>query len=450
MLFPQNRYDQIVPDHIIDIAEALPVRGRQRFIARLQQLAYENTRDFLRDPERFIKTAIATVYGAGVVSSALVQNLLSKAKPRIAEFAVNAKGGSKRTKFETPDRPTKDRTADLTLDTDSKRKVPNKHPGLRGIDKMDVDSETMKPQAMISVGQKASTASNGKGHGETPISPYDFVQIGIPNVETTRLPYRLKTSISTGNLPTSAAPVGLAFRTNSIYDIVGSATFTADPTATADPLVTPYETPKWRSYFANRYQYYTVLGCDYKVMFRQKYTNGSFDKDTGAFYMLNYDAFLYKAGLQKPPTLDGGAMIPKEWKLLHTGVEYQEIKQQNRNVLYTADGTATASIECETGGGPWTVFTGHCGRDTYDHEIVEDELQQTWHKMTEVPPTPEQLVFHLQPNEFNFGSPDGGLEIDVIVELTYLVQFKDLKATYEYPTPSTTFASVGISQQSLT
>lgn len=371
-------------------------------------------------------------------------------KDSIVEYTVDSSGASKRLRFETPNQPPK-KPRGQTLDTDSKRKSLRKPAMPKKLD-MDIDNEGTTPIATQAAVAATTANKNGRmgSAGETPISPYDFVQIGIPKTITTRLPFRLKT---TRSLPTNTAPLGLAFRTNSIYDVVGSAAYVANPAATADGAVTPFETPKWRKYFTDRYAYWTVLGCDYKVMFRQTQTNASVTVATAnPQEHAEYDVFMYKAGLQKPPLLSPGStqMVPKEWKLMHTGVEYDVIEAITKEITYSTTGSTPSGVTLRNNKGKWTVFQGHCGPNTYNHEVVEDELAQRWHKTSEVPPTPEQLIFHIQPGEWNFGTPDAGRLFEVIVELTYLVQFKDLRADLQYPTQSTVFDQVGIDQESLT
>lgn len=447
MLFPQNQYDQVVPDHIIEIAEGLPVRGRNRFIQRLQQLAFENARDFLRDPERFIKTAIATVYGAGYATSSAVNKLLSKKQTDIVEFTVDSEGASKRTKFETPDRPAKKADPAQSLDTDTKRKPPKTQPPTM-VKKMDIDNEGTtaidNPLTLTSANAKGATQSSAKGksggNGETPISPYDFVQIGLPKTYTTKLPYNGKGILNW----TTDICVPLAWRTNSIYDVrfQNSLNPTSDAAVTADAVDAVINLPKWRSYFADKYQYWTVLGCDYNVKFRLNWNGNS--NGSGKQLLRDFHVFMYKCGLQLPPTTNaaGTAAVPKEWKLLHTGVEMKTLPGLRKKLTYNAAGTTLNAVELMEGPGEWISFQGWCGRNSYKHNVVEDELEQTWHKMTEVPPTPERLVFHIQPDD-RWAQDFNPMTIEYEVDLTYLVQFKDLQFKYEFPTQETGFATIG-------
>lgn len=353
-------------------------------------------------------------------------------KDRIQEFAVDSTGNSKRLRFETPDQPPSKKDRGQTLDTDSKRKTrtPRTAPPQPNM----TDMETDVPQAITVARSEGGQGQAGAhNNGETPLSPYDFVQIGLPNTYTTRLPYRTRTTISN---PQSTTASAFGIRTNSIYDVLTDAAYTADPAATADSTSGSVEVPKWRSFFADKYRYWSVIGCDYKVMLRQKWATST--AITNSAWNFDIDCFMYKCGIQRPPLAAGGAIVPYEWKILHTGVEYKVIPGRTGTTTFTSAGVING-YETTNELRSWTVFSGHVGIGDIKHEIVEDELAQRWHRMTEVPPTPEQLVFHLQPNEFNTGETES---IDVIIEVTYLVQFKDLVAQYEYPTQATAFAAI--------
>jgi hypothetical protein len=305
----------------------------------------------------------------------------------------------------------------------------------------DVDMEPQAAAVATAVPKREgfSTRGSAKGHGETSISPYDFVQIGIPKCATTKLPFR---KIAERQAITVAqTPLVLAVRMNSIYDILGSGTYAADPAAVADATSGTVETPKWRGFFADKYQYYTVLGCDYKIKFRVRPQSGGAFPGPTLPNCNDFAVYMYKCGLQRPPTNVGTAVIPHGWKILHTGVDYQRLPgpKFSSDMGSTPGGVVITEFDGNTQG--WTTFSGHVGIGDIKHEVTEDELQQTWHKMSEVPPTPELLVFHIQKDEFNTGETDPYV-LDYVIECTYLTQFKDIKAQYQYPTQETAFAAI--------
>ena len=306
------------------------------------------------------------------------------------------------------------------------------------------EDEPMAPAPTDPPNQLAIAAPGGKGrrgNGETPISPYDFVQIGLPKVATTKLPYRRiesQTSLSTSG----TTPVNYAVRTNSIFDILGNSAYSPDSVAVGETAPTGIaETPKWRAFFTDKYNYYTVLGCDYSISFRLRHAAniGGFPTIAAPNHCNDFDVFMYKAGFQRPPLQSSGTIVKKDWKLLHTGVEYKLLPGPKRISDATVAGASAANqYECDF---QWRTFKGWCGIDTFKHEVEEDELKQTWHKNNEIPPIPEQLVFHIQPNEFNNVNLND-YSLDVIIETTYLVQFKDLRAQYQFPTSLTEFGAI--------
>ena len=381
-----------------------------------------------------LQAEIKALLGAGAVSSYTIGKMIEQVISLDGSFInrpARAKG-LKRLRGVEPEIDKNKKTMDRDPRGPHGREYTRKGDG-------DVD---MEPQATVATAAAErtgfSTRGAVKGHGETPISPYDFVQIGIPKVQTTKLPFRKHVIRSA--LDVAEAPKVIAVRMNSIYDILGSGTYTADPPAVADAVSSTIETPKWRGFFADKYQYYTVLGCDYKIKFRVR------PESAGAFPVItlptcnDFSVYMYKCGLQRPPTNVGTAVIPHSWKILHTGVDYQRLPgpKWETNIVNPGSGSSS-NWEGNTQG--WTVFSGHCGVGDIKHEVTEDELQQTWHKMTEVPPTPELLVFHIQQDEFNTGSPTPYL-LDYVIECTYLTQFKDIKAQYQYPTQETAFAAI--------
>lgn len=301
------------------------------------------------------------------------------------------------------------------------------------------DGDTVMSAARSSGAGAASAGGRGGMHGETPISPYDFVQIGLPKTVTTKLPYYRYVGTNTVATGTGSSAVnGYAFRLNSIYDVQAGSTFydigwdAGQVNPAADATVGTVNLPKWRPYFADKYQYWTVIGCDYKLRMRC----------TTLHQNASLMCYMFKCGLQKPPLVDTAgtpAVITHEWKRTHTGVEYKELRAQpTRASGQTGAGTFGTTQDVQWNDN-WITFSGRVKPGMVDHEIQEDEFSQTWHRINEVPPTPELLVFHVQRAPW---SPDVELNFEFEMELTYLVQFKDLKAIFQYPHKTTSFAAV--------
>lgn len=381
-----------------------------------------------------LQAEIKALLGAGAVSSYAVGKMIEQVISYDGSF-VNRPARAKGLK----------RLRGTEPDLEKNKKPMDRDPrGPRGREFNRGDGDVdMEPQATVATATAErkgfSTRGPAQGHGETPISPFDFVQIGIPKVSTTKLPYR-KTVIREALAASDATKV-LAVRMNSIYDILGSGTYAADPAAVADAVSGTIETPKWRGYFADKYQYYTVLGCDYKIKFRVRPESaGPYPANTLPTCN-DFAVYMYKCGLQRPPTNVGSAIIPHSWKILHTGVDYQRLPGPKYITTVGSTGGTVVNTDWDGNTQGWTTFSGHIGIGDIKHEVTEDELQQTWHKMTEVPPTPELLVFHIQVDEFNTNATTAYL-LDYVIECTYLTQFKDIKAQYQYPTQETAFAAI--------
>ncbi|MFM6618003.1 MAG: hypothetical protein ACKPIH_24630 [Microcystis panniformis] len=334
-------------------------------------------------------------------------------------------------------------------------------PNLRGTrkmgksDKMDIDdaghSSQVEPASNLRTAQRM-----GSGSGEeTPISPFDFVQVGIPKTITTKLPYyTIKKDVSIATGTGSSSVLAYSWRMNSIYDIETSPAYTAiDPLAgppSADTADATVNLPKWRTYFSNLYNYWTVLSVDYHIRIRCTTATA----DNGIFAV-----FLYRHGLQAPPTMDTAttpAVIPWEWKKLHAGAAWklggtQPINQifgkttQTWNLAPTPpvptsniDTTGNFAGESSRFKNNWVEFSGTYKPGTIDHDVIEDELQQVWHRMTEVPPTRECFTIHILRHP---ASDDTALTFQVEADFMYLTQFKDLKAIYQYPHTTTQILS---------
>ena len=121
---------------------------------------------------------------------------------------------------------------------------------------------------------------------ETPISRYPTLTYGLQETHTTILPFTFWFSSA---CHTAGAPAVMKIRLNSIYDFIGSEVETlgiGDTPVTATNYARPIapdgkganntfpesindgtavETPYWRNYWAQLYEYYTVLGCEYKI-----------------------------------------------------------------------------------------------------------------------------------------------------------------------------------------
>ena len=140
------------------------------------------------------------------------------------------------------------------------------------------------------MGEEVNARSSAGGANpqskETPISRYPTLTYGLQETHTTILPFTFWFSSA---CHTTGAPAVMKIRLNSIYDFIGSDVETlgiGDTPVTATNYARPIapdgkganntfpesindgtavETPYWRNYWAQLYEYYTVLGCEYKI-----------------------------------------------------------------------------------------------------------------------------------------------------------------------------------------
>lgn len=270
-------------------------------------------------------------------------------------------------------------------------------------------------------GQKsASTGAPGgstMSHGETGIDPWRNARLNPFNkTQNTILPYYQQSSGSLSNVNTEAGMFTFTIRMNSIWDILTNRTYEPNPTVVADAADGTIQVPIMRQFWIQLYDYWTVVDMHWKVRF--------WSEDEG---FQEIEIFEYKHGMQFPPQVDGtgttGTLLRRKYRMMHPNMRYKTFRLRN-----------SASTEkdpfdktCE--------FTGHYNYQQSYNAVAEDELAQTWHKLTEVPPMREQLTYMVQRSE---RSPNGSAAITIKydMELVYHVQWKDLKAVVEYPYPS--------------
>jgi len=292
---------------------------------------------------------------------------------------------------------------------------------------------------------KATTAKSGtltKGmrhtqHGETPIDSYKYVvQRPFPLTTTVHMPfhyisakdaYTIKPNSSTAALKANK----ITFRLNSIYDIYKSSNFAANDsdaaadTADASPNI---EVPIWRKYWMDKYRMWTVIKSGWTFRIRKTDTPRANE---------SMELFTYLHGREQPPTIVAGGTTPVtlDYRRMHhtlydhgilkgrgTG-DYAEVSKQDYNNNWSSGWDYQVSGNWEPG--------------SIDHEVYEDEFMQTWHKATEVPPTPELVSFIIQKSMWDtyWASQSTGeetCEFQYEFIINYVVQLKDLVYIHQY------------------
>lgn len=219
------------------------------------------------------------------------------------------------------------------------------------------------------------------------------------------------------------------FRLNSIYDCLKDGTYTyaeAPTVPVADSAGATIELPHMRAYWMDKYKYWTVLRSRYKINIIP--VSSTISDAHVTFYF-------YHHGAQGPPINNGGSApvqpIEHRYRKHHPGVKWQD---------FFLVGTPTTYSELSY---YWYAKTieGEYTKNNIKHEIVEDDLQQTWHQANEVPPTQEYLTFFGQHGELGIVTSTTP-QFRVTVEIEYEVQLKDLKAEYQYITGLTQFSAI--------
>jgi len=288
--------------------------------------------------------------------------------------------------------------------------------------------EPLEQQLIMADAEMASNDNpGGVPQTVTKVSRFPYAFEGIPRQYTTILPYE-KRSFGTG---VAVNPFRvLQIRMNSIYDIIKREPSTTDDwtqynaISNTDGIYKPnpdpvsatvegtVETPYWRDYWEQFYEYWTVVECRYKI----RIWNSTDSADANLVVFWGY------TGIQEPPLfLDPSAGTPvavtyddlRRWK----GFKHQYIHSKLNAWEYNRyDNDRMGIIE--------GVY--HPGDGT--HEVVEDELAQTWIRGSAVPKENNNLtvVFVQAP----------GAQAPTIkweVELEYVVQYKDQKVDWQFP-----------------
>ena len=190
------------------------------------------------------------------------------------------------------------------------------------------------------------------------------------------------------------------------------------------------ETPFWASYWKKLYQYYTVLGCEYKIIVRNPQ---SVVGNNRLLIAKDFDSYSQNEGATGNVTPD---------------VTLAEMLNFRNVTWYHADGENTTGA---ASGHP-TVITGVWRPGMIKRNIVNDGDVKTWTATTgttgtNIPTLKEIMSLRFYRDGLNHGDTAGlGSQpsANVQVQLKYLVQFKDLKeaARYPYTTNGTTLTNV--------
>lgn len=292
------------------------------------------------------------------------------------------------------------------------------------------------PDDNVDMGQEAAPAPTGmvlsrgmaapgkrRGGGETEVDAvnHEVLRPFAPTMNAV-LPYYKYGTATIESSDTTTGQQALSFRLNSIVDIWSNTTYSANPTAAAeakDGAAGTWDSPMMYGYWRQLYQYYTVTRTEYKIRF----WTGKKDDD------YEMSIWCYHHGAQRPPLLDGTKPIKDQYRHLH---RHAHVKHLNAK--------PTGSTETHNMFNSVT-FNGayEPGNRYVESEVYEDAYQETWHKIDAVPSLLENATFILNRSD---RSPLGQCIWYYDCRIIYHVQFKDLKAIFQYPTSADDFPAI--------
>lgn len=302
---------------------------------------------------------------------------------------------------------------------------------------------TPAPEAEAAAARRAGGGGPGGGapgggnpqSKETPISSYPSISYGLQETHTTILPW---TGWITAAKMDTGAPIQLRVRLNAPIDMI-DATIIADPGAgvlfpskglyerpSAEDMkgatvdyperfvtgATTVERPAWRDYWMALYEYYTVLGCEYKItLINPISTMGS-----AVIIGTQFDSYTDTAGAsgnEMPRTNLSETLAFKhvEWDII-TGFRAEK---PNHNA---------------------TVISGKYTPGQIRRNIQNDGDVKTWIATAglALPALKDFLTLNFWRAPMATSSVNA---VNIQVELKYIVQFKDLKTQARYPNRTT-------------
>lgn len=293
----------------------------------------------------------------------------------------------------------------------------------------------------------AATATGGDPTGktrgdETSVDPINFVHRNLfEKTVTVAHPYQLVLNYNMATAALATQHDQAKFRLNSIYDCQTTTAYTAYNAAvttapTADVADATINLVRLRAYYASFYRYWHVVSAKYKIEVRPLTYYTSATKDG------KWEMNIYETGRQQAPVLDAANanVIPWQVRRFHPNLKKHTLLPNHMPTLASHGKFHTS--------GPsdfFTVYEGHYKVGSINHEVSEDELQQTWHRISEVPPEPEVVQIMIQPHEMNndgWTVADGAASFQVRFTIEYITQWKDLVSNHEYIAQDTALPAI--------
>lgn len=277
---------------------------------------------------------------------------------------------------------------------------------------------------------------------ETPITPAPSISYGLPETHTTIIPWNFWVSIVHLGNPSAQILPKLSFRLNSIDDIVvGQITNIAAGASfgngvynvpyqggtirtSGSPPVFPRtltngvftgEQPFWAVYWKKQYEYYTVLGTEYKMTFHNPTAISG--ENNNALIVTDQDSYSDTTGSTGNVTPD---------TVLAELLSFPHIKVKP---------IAGSGTRQQQGVEPWEVIQGRYKPGQIARNISNDGDVKTWTKTDGTLPTLKDIMnVRVGKSPFCLNDATQPVGVNVQVEIKMIVQFKDLKVNARYPT----------------
>jgi len=303
---------------------------------------------------------------------------------------------------------------------------------------------------------------------ETPISPYPSLSYGLQETHTTILPW--SGWLSVVNL-TKTTPAQLAIRMNTPYDflslttqptpgnrelwaskgfgvtMVGSRGENVNqtfPKELAANSTATTERPQWLHYWAQIYQRYTVLGCEWEVIVHNPTEHTEY---------MQYAATTAGVGPPELVTAPAVTMVKATNGDLLCGVQYDsysDTEAASGNIMpktLYAEVLGFKNIQWYRieDRGKTTIISGKCYPGMIKRNIVNDGDVKTWSATNStdgtIPTLPNlkellTLNFWAHPlgnTEASSGPQAMSYAANMQINVKYIVQFKDLREQARYP-----------------
>jgi hypothetical protein len=308
----------------------------------------------------------------------------------------------------------------------------------------------------------AARAGGGGGPGnpvskETPVSQYPSLSYGLQETHTTILPWVgwCSLSLDSGN----NNPVQMKLRMNAIWDMLDFTILAAPAAGAAYPTggffnkkanrdgktvlvgtfptemtagTTTTERPQWRDYWAQMYEYYTVLGCEYEIIHMLPGKDYDILNATPATRQWSGDIIVAEQFDSYSDTAGStGNVMPNT--TLNETMNFKNIKWHKIGIDDTSRGGGTL------------IVSGRYTPGQIKRNISNDGDVKTWTKTstgaTVLPTLKEFLTLNYWRHPL---SPGSYWNANIQIRLKYIVQFKDLVSIARYP--NSLAASVPVDQ----